>query len=374
MFVPQADIKVEVDFSPTSNSWAGSFNQFILTTPDGIKYYFGGNSSVEESWTNVGTRFPNFSTRNSWYLTRIVSPTGRSITLEYADEWYNFSELAPEFFFSGGNNGGIHPWCNLVDQRIRAHATRGKRLTRILTSQEEINFQANTVREDLAAFRNVGGSIHDEPANLVPNGDLRWQNLPRRLDHIEIRRIDQNIRIISRGFSFQYDYFQAPAIGSANDDRYFPYYGIGVGSPPPGSSLTDQDYKIDQAKRFMQTDRKRLKLLAVQEVSPSMLNKPPYRFTYHEQDELSQPLVLPRRISFQQDHWGYYNGARNNKTLIAWDLGNNLRCVSNRSTSVRHVLAGSLKSMTYPTGGETLFELEPHGIAANPPGGYGSEG
>ncbi|MBK1442020.1 hypothetical protein JHJ32_18625, partial [Parapedobacter sp. ISTM3] len=107
-----------------------------------------------------------------------------------------------------------------------------------------------------------------------------------------------------------------------------------------------------------------------------------YGFTYHGQ--------LPYKTSFSQDFWGYYNGQNNtfagnviggasyssifslNRTLLptaaSLAFEENIPnpqlqfAAANRGVSEAHVVAGSLKSITYPTGGRTEFEYEPHRV------------
>lgn len=67
---------------------------------------------------------------------------------------------------------------------------------------------------------------------------------------------------------------------------------------------------------------------------------------------------LPERFSMQQDHWGFANDNSSN-TLIPEEYYNGtLYPGGNRSTSSSSGKAGSLRKMSYPTGGYTIFDLE----------------
>ena len=46
-------------------------------------------------------------------------------------------------------------------------------------------------------------------------------------------------------------------------------------------------------------------LKEIKEIGNDGEAKPPYKFNYHHGDQ------LPPRMSFSQDHWGYYNGKTN---------------------------------------------------------------
>lgn len=77
------------------------------------------------------------------------------------------------------------------------------------------------------------------------------------------------------------------------------------------------------------------------------------------------PTPLPARFSVAQDHWGFYNtnqgsmipregfSAMLNSQVIKMDLQG-----GNRDTDPERVKAGTLRKMTYPTGGYTIFEME----------------
>ncbi len=67
-----------------------------------------------------------------------------------------------------------------------------------------------------------------------------------------------------------------------------------------------------------------------------------YRFRYRNLWE------MPRYLSRQTDHWGYYNGI---------DYSANL---SSRNPNAETLLYGTLEEIIYPYGGKTIFEFEPH--------------
>lgn len=79
-----------------------------------------------------------------------------------------------------------------------------------------------------------------------------------------------------------------------------------------------------------------------------------YRFEYD--------IALPDSMSSKQDHWGFYNA--NTAGLIPREIfpspigGFNELPGGNRDTDPDRVKAGSLKKITYPTGGYTVFDME----------------
>ncbi|MGG7549804.1 RHS repeat protein [Chryseobacterium arthrosphaerae] len=87
-----------------------------------------------------------------------------------------------------------------------------------------------------------------------------------------------------------------------------------------------------------------------------------YQFNYDD------PLSLPRRLSYNQDMYGYFNG-KENESLIANFFGNTtppsnfyppmiLQSFGNRRPYFAFATKGTLKEVIYPTGGKTKFEYE----------------
>ncbi|MEJ7769705.1 MAG: DUF5977 domain-containing protein [Chitinophagaceae bacterium] len=109
-------------------------------------------------------------------------------------------------------------------------------------------------------------------------------------------------------------------------------------------------------------DLKRLKLVSITEHNGT-LQKPPYTFRYNESVE------LPNRLSYAQDHWGYYNGKLNNNDLIASFTttvfsGEKVSFPgADRKANPLTAQAGVLTSIKYPTGGETLFKYESNSVS-----------
>ena len=131
-------------------------------------------------------------------------------------------------------------------------------------------------------------------------------------------------------------------------------------STPSGSLLRTFDLEHGY---FGSGPAKRLRLDRLTEVGRHGEALPPYIFTYDEQ-------ALPPRSSSDVDHWGFYNGATNGGTRLPELLVNGVGLDgADRSPSAAHMMAGSLKQITYPTGGQTTFTFEPHDYAAMSEGG-----
>ncbi len=93
-------------------------------------------------------------------------------------------------------------------------------------------------------------------------------------------------------------------------------------------------------------DDQRLKLLSV-----TGLNGAKHSFIYNE------TINIPNRLSFAQDHWGYYNG-KNNSTLLPIEPDYAFNTGANREVDSAFSQMAILKQINYPTGGSTKFNYE----------------
>jgi RHS repeat-associated protein len=103
-----------------------------------------------------------------------------------------------------------------------------------------------------------------------------------------------------------------------------------------------------------------LRLDKVQEFgSDGVASKSPYTFTYLN----TGVYILPQQQSYAQDHWGFYNGADGNNTLLPEVLASASSLAqpgADRTPDREATKAGIIQQITYPTGGNTIFEFECH--------------
>lgn len=307
VLVPEQDMKVEYNYTP---GLGNSIESFTITTQDGTKYYFGKtvntadvdpieitNPYTSNTGLSVGTAI------SSWFLNKIVSADNLfSITLAYTAENYSyyttsmFAILADENRLTGYNSVK-----NII---------KGVRLSQIKFSNGQIDFvPSSTVRLDL----NGNASALIDDANTEA----------KSLGSIEISTGDVT-PCNWKKFVFSYDYF------------------------------VDNTSELAPGLVNITTDKKRLKLNSVKEQSCGGLTEiPPHQFEYFTN-------FVPRRLSFAQDHWGFYNGATGNTTLIPTFTLNTFTTVAgaNRDASFPAMENGALKKITYPTGGYSEFEFE----------------
>lgn len=79
--------------------------------------------------------------------------------------------------------------------------------------------------------------------------------------------------------------------------------------------------------------------------------------------EYNTPELLPERFSYSQDYAGYFNGKNNSNYVpkvndLTFELGNNYQSLADKSVVFETTCYGSVKKITYPTGGYSEFEYE----------------
>ncbi len=316
------NLVIQVNFDNSN----GQFASWIITTPDGVRYYFGENN-VHEITTPHSTASeddPDANLPSSWYLTSIIYPnTKDTVKFHYTAENNAYYDLGPESklynFESGptGNNGGdIIAICNdnnTGQQTLLRTVASGYRLTSIKSNNDSISFVANTLRLDEASGYSDA----------------------KRLDSIKIYTLGQCVK----QYALSYDYFNSSL----------------------ANNITNTGFLNGDT-----SDSKRLRLLSVREYSGDGLSvKPPYKFSYDETD------VLPRRLSYDQDHWGYSNST--DGTTNSWFTPNvsyasNCSAAggSNRKPKWPQMQAATLLSVQDPLGVVTKFDFEENVVNSYP--------
>jgi hypothetical protein len=76
------------------------------------------------------------------------------------------------------------------------------------------------------------------------------------------------------------------------------------------------------------------------------------------------PESVAARLSYSQDHWGYYNGQANTSFLTPYpDQVTNTYSNADRNSYANYAIKGMLNKVTFPTGGYQEFEYEGNSIA-----------
>jgi hypothetical protein len=315
VMAPYSNIKVQFDFTRTD--W-----NFILTTPDGVMYYFGGNQATEQT--------ENFNTCSitdrgvlptAWYLTKIQHPydPGDVITFTYITSNYQYTSGIHQTetywdYTNTYNNVGIP--CGTNPQGIYPTATGTTPMEQFCTSSPQ-------------TFPVYVQSITDNKYkqivfDYIPKTDANGGYL---LSHITTKNYQTGEKLSS--FAFNYQTAAPSLIGSCtrafNSDN---------STTLPRPFLTEVDER-DNTDAVIK----------------------PYTFAYYDY------TGIPQRMSFAQDFWGYNNGVDNGNSFIPLPESQSALLVTsnllaNRNPDYNATLKGMLKMITYPTGGTTTLEYE----------------
>jgi hypothetical protein len=329
MIVPEQDLKIEYNYTPgiwttspgTSAGLGRCIESFTITTPDGTKYYFGMTQSVVSSpycdpieVTSTMTALSGTSYSqviSSWYLNKIVSLDGNSsIALQYQRDKYAFYTFMNPTIFTLDNSPTSYKY------QLVKNFVAGVRLSKITSNNEVIDFNTGSARQDLSRW--TSGVDEAMTDNINQSSST--------LGNITISDIQSNCL---KKYNLSYDYF------------------------------TDNTSTVHSNFSGVTSDKKRLKLLSVQEQScDGGFMTPAYTFDYFTEQ-------VPRKLSFSRDHWGYNNGITTNTQLYPQLSDNNgeLNTANNLGTANRESVwpamrAGTLSKITYPTGGYASFDFE----------------
>lgn len=301
----KTSLKIEI-YKPGKNEFEGKFK---ITTPDGIVYYFGGPNSTESSYNfAVGENCSKgYSTaiENAWYLTKIVHPEGDNIIFSYkALTTYSYPASVSQSMIRSVD--GVQPCGSRPGPQVETEDTNCEniittnvvRLSKISTSDNNYIQFNYTIRQDLV-----------------------YDNL---LQSIGIFEYSDTLSYL-KNFDFKYEY----AIASLYKNKY---------------SIDNKELNI------------RPFLVSLTESGKQINDKNVYKFEYNDVS------ALPPRLSYAQDHFGYFNG-KNNSGLIPYPVKNLTRFFpganADRESFFDFAKAGILKKITYPTGGYDSIAYSP---------------
>lgn len=275
-------------------------SQFIITTPDGVKYHFGYNNAFEKTITTSMAYYSTYTDRikTAFFLTKIEAPNGESINFTY-------------------NNINILTKPSITHTITNAWGTGGNISclecpTPQTIIQNDINI--STIRYDSRYLNSI------ETSSGVTINFL-YQNRPDASN--DVRLIETSIAysgIILKKYNFTY--FDPTNIEVSGTNKRFFLSKIG---------LEEKDVTTN-----------------------NIINRE-HVFNYYNLEN------LPSRLTFSQDHWGFYNG-QNNATFIPYQSSLYAHSSSianaNRNAYWNFSQTGTLKSITYPTGGIEEFSYE----------------
>ncbi|MBL7705932.1 MAG: RHS repeat protein [Taibaiella sp.] len=319
------------------------FTKFVITTPDGYRYTFGGVDSAME--VNRGILQDNYGmlsvhalfymqySVNSWKLTKIQAPTGEEINLTYNRGKILFhltKDFVNEVFQSNGNftSPVLHH---------SASVTYPVYLSKVETSRQIIYFKrSQAVEKWYQKLENIG-------CNFMP--------IPSGYNHPIATNSDFSFAVMHE------DMYGGTAVG---------YINSGV-STNPDKMLPNYNQQLDSIILFDKTTNARVygyKLLHSTSTNQRRTLNGYFKFNFQNSQidnnyEFTYQSIteLPELMSINRDFWGFPNYASSS--------ADQPRCAFNEfmdiPTSFPYASAkGYLKSIKNPLGGITELSYEPN--------------
>lgn len=278
LFMPAQELQIE-------RSLNSEGFDFIITTPDGVKYYFNDKEITSQRVVGGGHSIPNI-VDSSWYLSKIVHPKGDVVQFLYnntttsyvASKSQTFRMLYPRIQYDIAGKAEVFPpsLSAMLDHTI---ALNGKSIKSIKSTNPEYGEVSFTYLSSASADVTSGNN---------------------KLDNITVKdKLGKQVE--SMGFT------------------------------------------------YTSTSNKRVFLDKIQFKDPDQN----YKFAYEDRDG------FPSRLSYSQDHWGYFNGKTNYnivpKGITGYDLENVNYNGADKEPDGSYAKKGLLTKITYPTKGYTMF-------------------
>lgn len=291
---------------------------FTLIDGDGIKYIFGMHDNAIELGVGFFMQTEKEWVASSWFLTTIEYPDGNIVTFNYQRGKYTCSIWRTISNYSGTayTQSGSHTTVSYTSEA--PYATAGTLiyptyLESVTTPTGKIVFSSteeNQAEYD-PSYLTSGHSSYVNEFNIVLEGRNYTTStnsgrviVEQKLGEAFKSRILRNIKIKD---------------SNGADIR-----------------TCEFEYNISSERYFLAS------------VAINTLQK--YWFGYLNASS------MPRPGSTKTDHWGYYNGRASNDP--------NSYYYYTREPVADKMLAGALYKIVYPTGGQTVFEYEPHSCRA----------
>ena len=284
---------------------------FTLTTDEGVQYFFGGDA-IDLSNDLVHQNKHNWEA-TAWHLYKIIHPNGDTIDLTYERGdytcWMGYADHT--FFFDSGNmhassSSARYYGCLLSPVYLSGISSEyGAKIAFRSSRSKELSYSLDNYLS-LIEYSNTGNSGY----SFYYLSNMNCSTLQCMTDKIQWRQLDS-------------------------------------------IEVTDDESKRLKQISFLYDNKKEERLLLGEVSLRGQLDctEESYKFRYNS------PSSLPPYLTMRTDHWGYYNATAS---------------ILNNSEEAREpnpaVLGyGTLQEITYPTGGKSVFEFEPHRYARQVP-------
>ncbi len=290
-------------------NFAGTDWNFKIINANGVEFYFGGAGAVEKNKrvNNCGKNFDDYTT-TAWYLKKIRHISGEEIVFNYTPVSYSYD--------CGISQSSIYIFpLTQIEGIVCPENTGG-----CAGAQSQAMQQPTCINKTL-----VSGVLLQ---NITCNNTYQQAVLTYS------DRTDCSDKLIST--------ITQRNLFTNTSERSFTLAYTTVASAVGGMYAGETETGIDKTPY----------LILLNENAPgagSTANS--HRFTYMD------PQSRPNRLSYAQDHWGYFNGKQNSSLLPRPDISNAQllarfpACTADREPDGKYASKGLLSRISYPTGG-----------------------
>lgn len=325
-----SDERIKVTLTGMATQSIGSLgapvdSYIILTTADGYKYYFGGDTRYLEYSFPINSNFNVAAAPiiNTWNLAKVVSPSGKELTLSYRS-------FNPYLSYDADPNFDPNHY-------IMNHSA-----FQLSGFTETINYFWGQPLKNYGGYNEVGDSYSVTKTSYLERVESENFSL--------VFQYSEKANKTQPWLWLDYTFF---------NDKTLQLNNIAYNSKSDGSETLLSSVTFSYS--YLGGANPRHFLTSVQESG-----KNPYTFTYYNLDG-QNPVALPITITHQLDHWGYWNGYSSSYPSldlipdVSVDPSQNGDVVMSgpkRAPNAAYSVVGMLKTVTYPTGGYSTFEYQ----------------
>jgi hypothetical protein len=356
-------------------TYTQTFKGFVVTDDTGNEYTFGGDSTSIQYSIPLYQQYYAHWKADAWFLTKVKPVGGTEITLKYDElnDKFNGKDVGGKFQIAMTptfqKNTSSSAYTTSVAFDIISDSTktnigdliRPVYLRKIETIRDSVVFYKSrsvemTYEKDLfrssykywkqnvVFYQKVNLPIAFPPSTKpapawLPNifNDV-WEttdSLDKYLNNVGWAKLDR-IKVFSKVAGENHAEIEY-ILKYNNSNKNYIYQTIGN--------------KVQRTGGF--NERIRLDTLAQIAGGKSLI----YRLDYYKSDTMSLPRYLDKDLLI--DHWGYFNKKKSSYTVASNRNSPTKYFKQRNSTKLIEVARlGTLKSITYPTGGKSVFEYE----------------
>jgi len=352
LMVVDSELKIEFVLGPS-----GEKNTFVITTPDGIKYFFGGDNASESTSTVI--RKPNVS----------GSGSGGPFVLERTSSSKRVSSSNRQPI-GGGSGNPVDTPPEEIDYDVIPKAITGFYLYKIVHpfgdeilidyhddgDKEYTMFQGDYLEK----LKNDNYNNISEECSLQFFGNTDNTTIQRsvykgkvynrkKISKIHSLSSNYEVRFLSTNLTLDPD--GEGEIPVQYDDRVLNSIEVHNNQISEVTKKIDLEYITTDHRIFLE------KVKTKNDINSSVPCSV-HKMTY------DAPESLPARFSTAQDLFGYYNNQLQNITTLPSYTGSSQEFtgvfsnLGNRALDFNYVKKGSLSKIYYPSGGYTQFDYE----------------